>query len=83
MFFMTTINSFKKPKNSWMYQYGHGLNCTKTKMHEGTKLHEGTKMHKDYLAQRVKTARLSVLHAGSILHGDNFAQKKYYSKIIK
>ena len=31
-------------------------------------------MHKEYFAQRVKFARLSVLHGGSILHGENFAQ---------
>ena len=42
--------------------------CTKTKMHEGSKLHEGSKMHEDYFAQRVKIARLSVLHGGSKLH---------------
>ena len=50
-------------------------------MHEGTKLHEGTKIHKDYFAQRVKIAGLSVLH------GDNFAQNntnlKWLSKNCK
>ena len=58
-----------------------------TKMHEGTKFDEGTNMHKDYFAQRVKIARLSVLHEWSKLHGDNFAQNttnlKYLSKNFK
>ena len=44
-------------------------------------------MHKDYFAQRVKIARLSVLHGGSILHGDNFVQNntnlKQLSKNLK
>ena len=56
-------------------------------MHEGSKLHEGTKMHEDYFAQRVKIARLSVLHGGSKLHGYNFARNttnlKYLSKNFK
>ena len=50
-------------------------------------MHEGTKLHEDYFAQRVKIARLSVLHGGSKLHGDNFAQNttnlKYLSKNFK
>ena len=49
-------------------------------MHEGTKLHERTKMHEDFFAQRVKIARLSVLH------GDNYAQNttnvKYLSTLF-
>ena len=53
-------------------------------MHEGTKLNEATKMQKNFFAQRVKIARLSVLHGESKLHGDNFAQNttnlKYLSK---
>ena len=56
-------------------------------MHEGTKLNEATKMQKNFFAQRVKIARLSVLHGESILHGDIFVQNntnlKYLSKSFK
>ena len=52
-----------------------GTKLSDPKLHKGTKLHEGTKMHKDYFAQRVKIARLSV-------HRENFAQNNTNLKYL-
>ena len=56
---------------------GTGLNCTKTKLHEGTKLHECTKLHEDDFAPRVN------LHELHFCTGVKIYRKKIYIYIEK